>query len=133
MLGLFSTPLLGAITHGHGYQLSFLACPIRHFTGIPCPTCGMTRSFTAIAQGDWEQAVGFHLFGPVLFGIFAGTALHIAFELATQKKYSTACTQLLSRKGFQCWSLSLYLGYYFMRLFVLGYPDEFGDTITNIL
>lgn len=125
-LGLFSTPLLGAVTYGQGYTLSFLACPIRHVTGIPCPTCGMTRAFTALTQGHWEQSIRFHLFGPVLFVLFVGTVMHLTLELATRKKHSTLYTQLISRRSVQFLSLCTYFGYYLVRLFWLGYPDEFG-------
>ncbi|WP_233501322.1 DUF2752 domain-containing protein [Acaryochloris thomasi] len=124
-LGLFSTPLLGAVTYGQGYKLSFLACPIRHFTGVPCPTCGMTRSFTAVAQGHWGPAINFHLFGPALFVVLSGTVLHLAVELATRQRYSTVYTQLINRRSFQIVSLCIYLGYYWVRLVWLGYPDEF--------
>lgn len=85
----------------------------------------MTRSFTAIAQGHREQTVSFHLFGPALFIVLAGIVLHIAVELATQKRHSTAYTHFVNRSSFQPVSLCTYLGCYFVRLFWLGYPDEF--------
>jgi len=35
---------------------NFVVCPFRLITGIPCPGCGMTRSFFAITQGDFLNA-----------------------------------------------------------------------------
>ncbi len=35
---------------------SFVVCPFRLITGIPCPGCGMTRSFFAIIQGNFLDA-----------------------------------------------------------------------------
>jgi len=32
-------------------------CTFLQLTGYPCPFCGFTRSFWAIAQGDWHFAV----------------------------------------------------------------------------
>ena len=32
-------------------------CPLRTLTGIPCPTCGMTRGFAALVHGDVEHAL----------------------------------------------------------------------------
>lgn len=34
---------------------------------IPCPLCGMTRSFAALAHGDVAAALRFHPAGPLLF------------------------------------------------------------------
>jgi len=31
-------------------------CPLRTFTGIPCPMCGMTRGVTALVHGDFAWA-----------------------------------------------------------------------------
>ncbi len=132
ILGLFATPLVGAFTYAHGYRLS-LTCPIRHLTGVPCPTCGMTRSFMAIVQGHWLQAVNFHLFGPILFFIFAAIVVHIAVELVTQQKQSTVCSRLLTQRKTQCLSIGIYLGYYFMRLLFLGHPDQTGPLLFQIL
>lgn len=52
-------------THGveHGPEL----CPFRAMTGLPCPGCGLTRSWVFLGHGDVGAAVGFNAFGPVLF------------------------------------------------------------------
>ena len=41
-------------------------CPVRHALGIPCPTCGMTRSVVATVHGDLAGAIEAHPFGPLL-------------------------------------------------------------------
>ena len=41
-------------------------CPLRHVTGLWCPTCGMTRAFGWLARGDFDQAVRYHPLAPVL-------------------------------------------------------------------
>ncbi len=33
-----------------------IPCTFLHLTGYPCPLCGMTRSFWAIALGRWGEA-----------------------------------------------------------------------------
>lgn len=129
LLGLFTAPLLGAVSHGQGYKLPWLSCPIRRITGCPCPTCGMTRSFTAFTQGHWQESVSMHFFGPILLFMFAIAALHIAMELITEKRYSTLYTQFISSKTFQCIGLGVYLGYYLLRLLLIGYPDNFANTL----
>lgn len=42
-------------------------CPFRRMTSLPCPACGLTRSFVATAHGRLPEAFAFHLFGPFLF------------------------------------------------------------------
>lgn len=42
------------------------SCPIRHATGVPCPSCFLTRSICASLGGDFLNAFKLHLFGPPL-------------------------------------------------------------------
>ncbi|MCB0392198.1 MAG: DUF2752 domain-containing protein [Bdellovibrionales bacterium] len=44
-----------------------LKCPFHFVTGLLCPTCGMTRSFIAIFQGDLHASIRFHPIGAILF------------------------------------------------------------------
>ena len=43
-----------------------LSCPLRALTGIPCPTCYLTRATAASLVGRLDDAVALHAFGPVL-------------------------------------------------------------------
>lgn len=47
-------------------ELPGLSCPLRALTGIPCPTCFLTRATCASLRGDWHQALGLHAFGPLV-------------------------------------------------------------------
>lgn len=38
----------------------FTGCPIRYFTGISCPGCGMTRAWIAVLHHDFAQAFACH-------------------------------------------------------------------------
>lgn len=42
------------------------SCPLRAFTGIPCPTCYLTRATAASLVGRFGDAVALHAFGPVV-------------------------------------------------------------------
>jgi len=48
----------------------FTTCGLRLMTGIPCPLCGMTRSFCAIGRADLAGAVHAHPLGPLVFALF---------------------------------------------------------------
>jgi hypothetical protein len=51
---------------------AFLLCGFRWLTGYPCPLCGMTRALCSLAKGEWQQALHFHPFSPlVLLGLVA--------------------------------------------------------------
>jgi hypothetical protein len=53
------------------------ACALKSRTGLPCPTCGMTRSLVISLHGDWARAWRLMPAGPVaLAGLLAlGLAL----------------------------------------------------------
>ncbi|HXC17849.1 MAG TPA: DUF2752 domain-containing protein [Holophagaceae bacterium] len=42
-------------------------CAFQAMTGLPCPTCGITRSFAATAHGQLGLAFHYHAFGPFAF------------------------------------------------------------------
>ncbi len=50
------------------------SCLIKNMTGIPCPTCGMTRAYKYFLHGDFQEAFYYHplflLVIPVAFIIF---------------------------------------------------------------
>lgn len=48
-------------------------CPFHNLSGVPCPGCGLTRSFVCLAHGQIAAAFEFHPLGPLLFaGAIAG-------------------------------------------------------------
>ena len=46
-------------------------CLLWRMTHMPCPTCGITRSFYALAHGAPREAVAFHPLGPVFYALLA--------------------------------------------------------------
>jgi hypothetical protein len=48
-------------------QPSFHLCPFYWLTARPCPLCGITRAFCALAKGHWTQAIHFHALSPLAF------------------------------------------------------------------
>lgn len=43
-----------------------IGCPLRSFTGIPCPLCGGTRSVVAAVHGRWADAFAINPVGLVV-------------------------------------------------------------------
>ena len=54
------------IARGQGVHLPGIICPFRRITGVPCPTCHLTRSAMASLRGDLGLALHHHIFGPPL-------------------------------------------------------------------
>jgi hypothetical protein len=50
--------LPGGAVHG-----SPVVCPFRRLTGLPCPACGLTRSWQAAAHFRLVDSVGYHPLG----------------------------------------------------------------------
>lgn len=46
-------------------------CTFRRLTGMSCPGCGLTRSFTYLGHLDIGSAFRMHLLGPVMYVIVA--------------------------------------------------------------
>lgn len=42
-------------------------CLFAHVTGLPCPGCGLGRSFVALTHGAWYEALVFHPLGPLVY------------------------------------------------------------------
>ena len=39
-----------------------IGCPIYGITGIPCPTCGMTRAIISLLHGDMKSYIAYNAF-----------------------------------------------------------------------
>ena len=52
-----------------------VVCPFRRLTGLPCPACGLTRSWQAAAHGRPRESFDHHPLGAVTLLAGAGIAL----------------------------------------------------------
>lgn len=57
-------------------------CAFHRFTGLPCPTCGMTRTLRYTFHRDWWAAAGTNPLAFLGFGAVAGYDVYAALVLA---------------------------------------------------
>ena len=58
-------------------------CPFRLVTGLPCPGCGLTRSWVAIGHGDLHSAFAYNAFGPLSMAFVASLVVLVAIVAVT--------------------------------------------------
>lgn len=51
---------------GSNIHLPGFSCPFRALTGIPCPTCFLTRATARALRGDIGGSIQLHAFGPLV-------------------------------------------------------------------
>ena len=74
-LGALALVLLAAAMPSQGAGVPI--CLFRYLTGLPCPGCGLTRSFSCILHGDFARGYDYHPFGYVLLPLFAVIAVTV--------------------------------------------------------
>lgn len=67
-------------------QTTILPCYFQQLTRHPCPSCGLSRSFHAIAHGQLRQAVQFHPLGVVIYLGLMAVLLKVVVELIWRKQ-----------------------------------------------
>ncbi len=101
-------------------------CPLFHSTGIPCPGCGLTRAVMLLMRGQFQEAMHFHVFAPVV--LIAIVALFVAALLPeTVIKPVVARIELWERRtGFTMIILAALILYWLARLL---FVPEFAQLI----
>ena len=65
---------------------AMVLCPLRAVTGIPCPSCGLTRALAQLERGHLAQALKFHPFSPLLLVLALALFILLLMELVTHKR-----------------------------------------------
>jgi len=85
-------------------------CLFKQLTGIPCPSCGSTRSVLSLLRGDVTGALIWNPFGFILISILLISPGWVLYDVITQKQsllnFYKKSEQFLRRK----WVLFMAIG-----------------------
>ena len=109
----FPSGLMSYLYLKNYYSLPGISCPFRQITGVPCPTCFLTRSTCLAFQGDLENSFKMHIFGPLI-------ALFLIIWSIKSIKTKKVFPFLINEKFLLIFSFSL-LSYWIFRMFY-GFP-----------
>ena len=72
LLGVFAASVLLPLPAASTGQIAHLpsVCLFYTLTGLPCPGCGLTRSFVCISHGHLRDSLHWHPLGLVVYGVF---------------------------------------------------------------
>ena len=76
-LGFFVLIRATGLSHDTLVRYLPVLCPFKFVTGIPCPGCGMTRAFLAIAEADFISAFDHNPFSIPFFVLTVLSALNV--------------------------------------------------------
>ena len=103
-------------------------CPLRLATGIPCPACGLTRSFCALASGRPAEAFAEHLLGPAAFACTGVLGLLWAYEAAAGRRAERLRRLAFSKRV--AWALAgVILAYHAVRMVQWGVSGKLAAWI----
>lgn len=129
-LFLFSIPLSGAYFYSYTNYNSPFQCPILAFTGIPCPGCGLTRSFLALTQGNLSSSFSYHLLGPILFLLLMFVTIHLLLEIVTKRKIKAFYIKIISNDTIQKLTLVSIFIYYLGKLILMYSTGELSKNFS---
>jgi hypothetical protein len=73
--------LLGAsLVRAERLEGSTVLCPFRRATGLPCPACGVTRSWSAALRGRLGDSVSYHPLGLPALAAACCLAMGVEFD-----------------------------------------------------
>ena len=72
-------------------------CVLHRLTGLPCPTCGLSRSVCLFARGEWGASLVMHPAGGLAFGALVIAAAWLTWEAVTDRDLERALRIRLTR------------------------------------
>ena len=104
-------------------ELPGWTCPLRALTGVPCPTCFLTRATAAALSGDLQGSIHWHAFGPMAAaGLLGWSALALYRRQLLPLPGGKALWFGVAMALLLFWLLRLTLSYGFRVEGILGFP-----------
>lgn len=77
---------IAALLPAGGIEDGPVLCPFRALTGLPCPGCGLTRSWVYLMHGDIGSSLASNWFGPLLIiAVIALVVVSVRARLAGKR------------------------------------------------
>lgn len=74
------------ITSAHSHsEMCMKGCLIKMLTGIPCPSCGTTRSIISLFNGELEKSILLNSLGLVVALIMIISPIWISYDLISKR------------------------------------------------
>lgn len=103
------------------------SCIMRLLTGLPCPGCGMTRSWVHLAHGDVATAFEYNLFGPLAMAAAAGLVVYTVVALVRRQPTQRLFDQLNPKILMVL--MGLWLSYSVVRMVSLGIGQDYFSLV----
>jgi len=104
-------------------------CLFRHSLGIPCPGCGLSRAMTALFRGEWDTALNFHAFAPLILLAIVLVAAATLLPNGPRRRLIDGIAGLERRSGLGALVIAGMLIYWLGRL--LFFYDTYLPLIMN--
>ncbi len=106
-------------------QMGLPPCPFLHFTGFPCPSCGLTTSFAHAAHLQFFEALLAQPVGLLTFLLTLASIPFLAFLLARRVPWETVAQ---SRGAGYFWRamIALYAVGWVYKIVAMRYPHLAG-------
>jgi hypothetical protein len=95
-------------------------CLFHQVTGLPCPFCGGTRSFAAMAHGNLAASAHVFPIGPLMFAVVVAAVLYSIWTMTTGRRLQVVLDDRL-RRGLIVGAATLLALNWASKLFILGY------------
>jgi hypothetical protein len=103
---------------GHPHLLGW-SCPLRALTGIPCPTCFLTRATELALRGDLGGSLQMHAFGPLVAAGLVWWSIRAIRQRRLRPRWLNSALSFWVLTGA---SASL-IGYWLLRLGLGSFPS----------